>query len=183
MNSEGSKLRNEEGLPPVDGAALLATLVDVLIPGGDGWPSASSIGVQGIVAMRLVEVAGELELGRIADAVLAAGGPFTDRSEAERIAIVERFEKDEPDIFERLRVAVTIAYYESPFVVEAIQRLGRPYALRPHVTGYPMPAFDFNKDTPRHGRGHYIPTDAVKPVDISSLNLGDVRTARWGVER
>ncbi len=183
MTSDADDRRNSQGLPPADGAALLAILVDELIPGGDGWPSASSVGVQGLVALRLTEEFGELELGRIADAVIAAGGPFTGQSAEERVAIVERFEKGEPDLFERLRAAVTIAYYDSPFVVEAIRRIGRPYSLRPHITGYAMQPFDFNKDMPRHGRGQYVKTDEVKPVDISSLKLDEVRTERWGLDR
>lgn len=183
MTTDPGDRRNEEGLPPPQGAALLAALVDELIPGGEGWPSASAVGVQGVVALRLAEDAGELELGRIADAVIAAGGPFEDRAPGERVAIVERFEASDPELFERLRAAVTIAYYESPFVAEAIRRLGRPYALRPHVTGYPMAPFDFNRDTPRHGRGRWIATDAVKPLDPSSLKLDETRTERWGLDR
>jgi hypothetical protein len=175
--------RNREDLPPSEGAALLADLVDVLIPGGGGWPSAASIGVQGLVAMRLTEQSGELELGQIAAAIIDAGGPFDGRTPEERIQIVARFEAAQPDLFERLRAATILAYYESPFVAEAIRRLGRPYQLKPHVTGYPMTPFDFAKDTPRHGRGSYLKTADVQRVDTSGLHLDEIRTERWGLER
>lgn len=175
--------RNRQELTPVADAALLADLVDELIPGDNHWPSASSVGVHGLVAVRLAERAGEPVLGRIVDAVLAAGGPFADRPPEERVAIMERFEAAEPALFEQVRVASTFAYYESPFVVAAIRRLGRPYALRPHLTGYPSRPFDFETDTPRHDRGAYIATDAVRRVDVSGLQLDETRTARWGLER
>ena len=119
----------------------------------------------------------------VVDAVIAAGGPFIGRTPEERIAIVERLEAAEPALFEQVRVAATFAYYESPFVVEAIRRLGRPYALRPHVSGYPMAPFDLDKDTPRHGRGSYLATDTVRRADLSSLHLDETRTERWGLER
>lgn len=173
--------------PPVlsagETAALITALVDELIPGGDGWPSASAVGVQGLLAIRLSEHSGEAVVRALSDALRAAGAPFEGRSEPERVAIVERFEAAEPEMFDRVRVAVTLAYYESPVVVDAIRALGRPYSIRPHVTGYPARPFDFTQDVPQHGRGSYIPTDAVKPVDISGLDLASSRTARWGIGR
>ncbi len=170
-------------LSPVERAALLADLVDELIPGDDNWPSATSVGVHGLVAMRLAEQAGEAVLGQIVDAVVAAGGPFTERTPEERVAIVERFEAAEPGLFEQLRVAATFAYYESPLVVAAIRRLGRPYVLRPHLMGFPKRPFDFDTDTPRHDRGTYVATDDVRRVDTTDLRLDETRTARWGLQR
>ncbi len=172
-----------EALSPVESAAMFAALVDELIPGDEAWPAASTVGVQGLVAARLCDEAGEDEMARIADAVIAAGGPLAGRSADERLAIVERLEADAPELFERLRAATVLAYYESPYVVMAIRRLGRPYALRPHLTGYPMAPFDPATDTPRHGRGAYTPTEAVRPLDVSALDLGTSRTTRWGLER
>lgn len=170
-------------LSPGGTAALLTALVDELIPGGGGWPSASMVGVQGLLAVRLSEQSGEAAILALSDALLAAGGPFDGQNEAERVAIVERFEAAEPDLFDRVRVAVTLAYYENPVVVDAIRALGRPYSIRPHATGYPSRPFDFARDVPQHGRGGYIPTDAVKPVDLSGLDLKISRTARWGIGR
>jgi hypothetical protein len=170
-------------LTPNEAAALLAALVDELIPGDDNWPAASTIGVQGLVAARLFDDAGEAELGRIASAVIAAGGPLAGRTAEERIAIVERFAAAEPDRFETLRAATVLAYYESPYVAAAIRQLGRPYALRPHLKGYPFAPFDAARDKPQHGRGKWTPTDAVKHVDASGLKLDETRTTRWGLQR
>lgn len=170
-------------LSPVEATALLAALVDELIPGSPDWPAASSVGVQGLLAVRVFEEWGEAELQAILDAVLASGGPFAVAGEDERVAIVERFEAAQPERFERVRTATVLAYYESPLVAEAIRRLGRPYSLRPHATGYPMRPFDAARDTPRHGRGGYLKTDEVQPVDISGLDLASGRTLNWGLKR
>lgn len=167
--------------PPVATAAILKHLVDGLIPGQGHWPSASAVGVQGLLAARILEEWGEGEIARIVAAVEAAGGLAGEPGQD--VATLGRLEAAEPDLFERLRVATVLAYYEHPIVIEAIQRSGRPYAVRPHVTGYPMPPFDPARDTPRHGRGSYIPTEAVQKVDISGLDLDGRRTETWGTRR
>lgn len=170
-------------LPPRELAALFAALADELIPGDETWPSASSIGVQGIMLLRFAEEQGERDIQRLASTVLAAGAPFAGKSEAERRAIVERLEKDAPDLFDRLRAAAVFAYYESPIIAEAIRQSGRPYQMSPHQTGYPRQRFDMARDRPAHKRGAYIPTDEVKRVDISALDLGTSRTQNWGLKR
>jgi hypothetical protein len=171
------------GLSPVQATAILRDLVDVLIPGDESWPSASAVGVQGLIAVRLFEDAGDDCLPQIVSALLAAGGPLADHDEAGRVAIVTRFSKEQPALFERTRAATTLAYYEHPFVVEAIRTLGRPYRLTPHLIGYPMKAFDMAEDRPRHDRGFYLKTDAVQTLDISGLKLDETRTKRWGLDR
>ncbi|MBV9247238.1 MAG: hypothetical protein JO366_20775, partial [Methylobacteriaceae bacterium] len=40
-------------------AIMLRDIVDTMIPGEDGWPAASLVGVQGILGMRLLESLGE----------------------------------------------------------------------------------------------------------------------------
>jgi hypothetical protein len=170
-------------LPPVPLAAMFADFVDVLIPGDDRWPSASAIGVQGLLLSRMVEEFGEAEPRRIADALVAAGAPFTGHDPAGRRAIVERLEAARPDLFAVLRSAVTLAYYESPVAADAIRALGRPYLLRPHLVGYPSRPFDAARDTPTHGRGRYLATDEVTRIDISGLHLETARTQNWGIKR
>jgi len=155
---------------PAIAAGLLADLADTLVPGDDHWPSAAAVGVQAALATRLIEERGEADLARLAQAILQAGGPLAGRPEAERVAIVQAFEAAEPELFGWVRDAVYFAYYESPFVVAAINAQGHPYRLRPHVKGYPLPRFDLVQDTPRHGRGRWLPTDAVRPVDTSGLD-------------
>jgi hypothetical protein len=168
---------------PVQAAELLADLADVIIPGDESWPSAATVGAQGMVATRLIEELGEAELARIAPALLRAGGPLAGCDEAAKVAIVCAFEVEEPALFGWLRDAIYLAYYESPFVAAAIRAKGRPYELRPHVTGYPLPPFDLARDTPRHGRGRYVPTDAVPRLDAEPLDLASERTTVWGLSR
>jgi hypothetical protein len=96
---------------------------------------------------------------------------------------VQRFEKAEPDLFGWVRDAAYIAYYENPFVAEAIVLTGHPYELHPHIKGYPVHRFDLARDTPRHGRGRYTKTADVRRVDISGLDLESNRTQAWGLKR
>ena len=119
----------------------------------------------------------------IADALIACGAPFAGHDAAARKAIVEKLEATQAELFAQLRSAVTLAYYESPVVAEAIRALGRPYLLMPHLVGYPSRPFDEAQDRPRHGRGRYVPTDAVVPVDPSGLDLDTKRTQSWGITR
>ncbi|WP_225769972.1 hypothetical protein [Inquilinus sp. Marseille-Q2685] len=164
-------------------ARLLADLADLLLPGGGDWPSGATVGVQSAVAIRLVEERGEGGLARLAQAILKAGGPFADQPEEKRVAIAEAVETAEPELFGWVRDAAYYAYYESPFVVAVINAQGHPYRLRPHVKGYPLPRFDPARDAPKHGRGAYLPTEAVRRVDISRLELDSDRTQAWGLKR
>ena len=174
---------SKTGPLPIEAAALLAGLVDVLLPGDTDWPSGASVGVQGILAMRLYEGLGKSELARLSTAILTAGGPFAGRSAVDQVAIVERLETEEPALFGWVRDAAYIAYYENPFVAAVINTKGHPYDLRPHIKGYPLAPFDLDRDAPRHGRGHYVSTKAVRPIDISDLDLDSDRTLAWGLKR
>jgi hypothetical protein len=116
-------------------------------------------------------------------ALLAAGGPFDALDETVRINVVKNFEQREPELFGWLRDAAYVAYYENPFVAEVINAKGHRYELRPHVKGYPLPRFDPARHTPHHGRGRYTPTEQVRPVDTSKLDLKSNRTVRWGLDR
>ena len=116
-------------------------------------------------------------------AIEAAGGPLAALDEAARVAVVRRFEEAEPELFGWVRDAAYIAYYENPFVAEAINSRGTAYELRPHIKGYPVPRFELARDTPRHGRGRYTKTAEVRRVDISGLDLESNRTQAWGLKR
>ena len=180
----GTTLADETGTGAAVGSAeLLADLVDVLIPGGDGWPSAATVGVQSVVSLRLLEELGKADLARLGQAILLAGGPLAGRSEEERVAIVRRLEAAEPELFGWVRDAAYFAYYESPFVAAAINAKGHLYDLRPHAKGYPVAPFDRERDTPRHGRGGYVPTQSVRPLDVSALDLDSNHTQAWGLKR
>jgi hypothetical protein len=168
-------------MTPVESARLLAALVETLLPGDDGWPSGALVGVQSVLATRLTQERGEdsvdtliQSLGADAAAALLAG------DEAARVAAVADWEARDKDLFGFVRDAVYMAYYESPVVVRAINAHGHQYKLIPHVTGYMLPRFDLARDTPTHGRGGWIATDAVRRVPVETLDLGDERTQNWG---
>ena len=154
-------------------AALLRDLVDVLIPGEGAWPPASMVGVQGVLAMRLLEAQGQTAADELELELLRCGAPF-DRLDADgRAEVVRRLEVGNPALFRLVRNATYLAYYEHPAVVRAVQGLGQPYQAMPGAKGYPLPAFDLEHDRPRHGRGHYIRTEDVKPLDLSVLAEGE----------
>ena len=153
----------------VDLATLLRDLVDVLIPGEGPWPPASVVGVQGLLAMRLMEVRGEFAADELERAVLACGGPLAPLDPAGRIAVVERLEREQGELFRLVRNAAYISYYQNPAVVRAVQGLGMPYRAMPAAEGYPLPPFDLAEDRPRHNRGRYVPTEEVKRLDLSVL--------------
>jgi hypothetical protein len=168
---------------PAGAAGLLADLIDVLLPGDETWPSGGSVGVQALLALRLLEQRGKADFSKLTRAILQAGGPLTGLDEAARVAVVTKLEADEPVLFGWVRDAAYVAYYENPFVAEAINAKGHIYELRPHLKGYPVPRFDLERNTPRHGRGSFIPAEAVRRVDISALDLDSERTQAWGLQR
>lgn len=154
-------------------AELLRDLVDVLIPGGGRWPPASMVGVQGVLAMRLLEARGEAGVDEVEQALLACGGPLAPLDAAGRAAVVQRLEQDHQALFTLVRTAVTLAYYESAAVIRAIRELGQPYQAVPIHQGYALPPFDPGRDRPRHNRGHWLRTDDVRRLDLSVLDGGD----------
>jgi hypothetical protein len=149
-------------------ARLLADFVDALVPGDDHWPSASQVGVQAVLASRIVDVDGEEAVDRLAGLVRAAGG-FDGKNEAERSATVASLERDHGELFTLLRNAVYLAYYENPAVAARIRSLGFTYKLRPHIGGYATLPVDPVRDRPRHQRGFYTRTEDVRRLDLSRL--------------
>jgi hypothetical protein len=80
-----------------------------------------------------------------------------DTDEPRQVAAVRAFEAADPTRFKWVRDATFLAYYECPLVVRTMNARGFEYKLRPHIDGYRLPPFDPARDTPRHGRGHWIP--------------------------
>lgn len=160
---------------PRERAAVLERLVAVLLPGDTVFPSAAAVGVQGKLVERLLDTdgAGALDTMLQELAVLSDTAP----GEAQR-AIVETFEREQPALFASVRAITFIAYYESPFVQEAIRSLGFAYNATPLPKGYGVGRFDEDRDRPSHGRGHYVPTDQVARVDLSGLDVAELRHAR-----
>ena len=156
---------------PAEIAAMLKDLVDVLLPGDERFPAASDAGTHGLVADRLVGQMGETALDDLAQAVATCGGPLEPLSATERKDVVKRLEADHPEWFETLRMIAYLAYYESPAVVRAVRALGHVYNDAPQPAGYAMSPFDEDDSlqAPQHRRGHYVRTEDVARLDLSSL--------------
>jgi hypothetical protein len=151
-------------------ASVLADFVDTLIPGNETWPSASTIGVQGVLAARLLDLNGEEAVERLIATLQMCGGPLVGKDDDARVAIVERFERDHPSLFALVREAAYFAYYENPLIVDHIRALGHSYRARPHLSGYALPSFDIVRDKPSHQRGGYVATDSVRRVDLDAID-------------
>lgn len=164
-------------------APALAAFVDELLPGGDGWPSGATVGVQFPLIERLIEQNGEPALLALAQSLDRIGAPFDGMDPGTRVAAVRKMESEEPARFGWLRDAAFQAYYENPVIVTLIDASGVPYRIRPHVSGYDLPKFDRATQKPTHNRGNWIRTEDVKPVDISGLDLDSRKTTKWGLER
>ena len=80
-------------------AEMLRDLVDALIPGEGGWPAASIVGVQGILAVRLLEALGEDALTQIDELIGECGGPLSACDALGRAAILEPARRDEAEAF------------------------------------------------------------------------------------
>ena len=86
----------EKPPPTANGLAnILADFVDALIPGDDNWPSASEVGVQAVLANRLVDLDREDDIDRVVEFIAAAGG-LAGKSEVERAAILASLERQTP---------------------------------------------------------------------------------------
>jgi hypothetical protein len=156
-------------IDPKERAAVLAALVEVLLPGDADFPGGANVGVQAKLAERLIDHAGAAALEQVLDGMAA----FDEK--ADREAVVRAFEAAEPALFATVRAICFTAYYESPFVHEAIRSLGFAYNATPLPKGYGLKRFDPETDAPRHGRGYYVPTEAVGRVDLSGLDIKELR--------
>ena len=151
-------------------AAELAALVDCLVPGDGAFPGASEIGVQAKLADRLIVMRGHGAVRELTEALAACGGPLAPLDKDARIAVLTKIERERPDDFLLVRNIVYLSYYESPAVHEAIRIMGFTYNTAPLPEGYAVGKFD-PADTPRHGRGHFLKTEEVKRVDLSTLEF------------
>ena len=153
-----------------DEAQATVGLMDALLPGGEGFPKASDTGMGALLVARLHASDATLP-ARLAAAVRAAGGPFAGHNETEGRAIGARIEAADPKLFAEVRKYAYLTYYEQPPVIEAIRRLGFLYNDSPLPEGYPAEPFDPARDAPQHRRGNWIRTEAVRRVDLATLDL------------
>ena len=151
-------------------AKELQSLVDVLLPGDNYFPSASAVGAHGLLAERLRDRLSQGGLDQVLAAVIVATGgvSLAELDEDARVNAVRRFEQEDPELFAMVRSVLYYSYYQSPVVVEAVRRLGIDYNDAPQPLGYVLEPFD---PTPGIGvpllpRGFYLATDEVKRVEL-----------------
>jgi len=153
----------------------LEAFVDTLIPGDALFPSASQAGVHQVLAERL-RVYRTDSIDQLISTLDNNGSSFKACSPQQRVRVVRRLERSEPEFFAFILSAVYLAYYQHPLVVRAIRWLGHEYNDAPQPAGYSMPVFDPQVDAPKHGRGFYKKTHEIKRLDTSKLEtlLGDL---------
>jgi hypothetical protein len=113
---------------------LLALVLDDLLPGGEGFPAGSAIGLAGWLR-------GRADFAAPAQAVLdLLPLGFAAASSAERAAALRDLEH--LAAFDRLLVGAYSGYYVHPDVIAVIaERTGYP-ARPPQPEGYDLPPFD-----------------------------------------
>lgn len=121
--------------------SALATLLDALLPGGEGFPAASAAGIAATVRARL---------GRDAETRLAAALLVTDTAAG--------LERERPALFDLFRRVAYLAYYEAPDVIAAIRATGIDYRGAPQPRGYDLAPFDPATDAPTHQHGRWKTT-------------------------
>lgn len=166
-------------LPGLDLSAaqteILNAIADEIIPGGEGFPAPSSVGIGGFFKRYVTPEGqeatwfpflGETEFKARLDAL---GTDFARASSAWRVAILNSIERDEPEYFARLRDTIYLGYYSRPEVVHAINATlpaGRHYRTSPQPRGYSDVMSDWDRTLLDRVRGGYLRTEEVKPVSL-----------------
>jgi hypothetical protein len=165
-------MERQEDVAMMDETRILNALMDTLLPGGEGFPPASATGTAHMLLPRL-RMADAALPGELTAAIAAQGSLPTDK-EGWRAAVA-RLEAVEPKLFVELRKYAYLTYYEQPETIAAIRALGLRYNSSPLPEGYPTEPFSAERDGPRHRRGRWIATADVRPIDVSVLDLEEVR--------
>lgn len=134
-------------------ARALEMVADLLIPGGNGYPPASSAKVVQFIEGHLSP--GEQKL--LED--LLSNLDHQNTEEAKHW--LTQLEEEDPGMFGFIRWYVYCAYYASPHVLGALKDRGYDYHGAPQPHGY---ALEEDPPIPRGDRGSYIPTKEVKNV-------------------
>ena len=158
---------------PPAAAAELARLADTLLPGDALFPAASAVGVQALLATRLVRLRGASALADLAGAIADAGGPLGPLDEAGRSAVLAQVQHRHAALFDDVLRVAYLAYYEAPIVQDAIRALGFAYHATPLPEGYgaQIGRFDPARDAPTHRRSGYTRTEDVRRVPLDGLGL------------
>lgn len=154
----------------VDQAREVQSLVDVLLPGDELFPSGATTGVHGVLAERLRLRLGVSAVDEVIAALATAAGDrqLGDLNETERVATVQAFERNDPALFATLLNTLYYSYYEHPLVIAAIRSLGIVYNDAPQPLGYDLEPFSPipGVTVPTTTRGFYLSTDQVRRIEL-----------------
>jgi hypothetical protein len=146
----------------------LAAVLDTLLPGGEGFPSASATDTAAFLLDQVGSAARrEWLLPLLSELDDAAGGEFAAGDAEQRTALLQQLEAVQPLPFAKLLALAYYSYYAQPAVIAAIQALGHDYNQTPQPLGYEMAPFDPANPThlPAAPRGSYMRTrDIVRVV-------------------
>jgi hypothetical protein len=165
-------------------ASVLNAAADELIPGGDGFPAPSEVGVISFVAKyvapsgiepRWFPFLGEDGFKARLDAL---GDEFAGSISEQRVRALQALERDEAEFFTRLRDVVYYAYYSRPEVVRAMNlnlAAARDYKYTPQPYGYSENFDDWDDELLSRVRGTYKRTEDVKRLPLpADLPLAQV---------
>jgi hypothetical protein len=159
----------------------LAAALDALLPPEGSFPAPSQTGMIDDFILRRVPAPGAGLVpypgldGDSLGAILARLADGADMTEA--LATLER---ERPEEFLALWRLAVYGYYSRPETIAAISRdlyapyhgaplpLGYAHAIEPWDPGDPL-------QNPQHQRGAYIPTEAVRRVEIGNLPTNEAR--------
>jgi hypothetical protein len=160
--------------------AVIEALADTIVPPGDGFPAPSAVGIVDFfgryttpTGFRAKHFPG-LEEDDLKATLAALGDGFVTADATARTAELQRIEKDDEELFGKLRSLVYYGYYAASDVTSAIQReipAGRDYHGPPLPYGYLHCIEDWDEAalaTAGQGPG-YVKTEDVVRVDISAL--------------
>ena len=125
-------------------AALLADVLDSIVPGGDGLPGAGELGVASHLDSA---VSGSTRLRRVFSEGLAAieiassrmfSRAFSGLSEDQRVEVLKRVESQHMHFFHELVRQTYAGYYTRPDIVGLLGLEARP----PQPLGYVLEPFD-----------------------------------------
>ncbi|HEU5424609.1 MAG TPA: hypothetical protein VFU72_13775 [Nitrolancea sp.] len=171
-----------------DERRTLALALDALLPPGEegegSFPWPSQTGLIDEFILRRVPPAGVARVpypGLDSDGLRRALRPLAPAGDLPGMtAALARLEAEDQDSFTGLWRLAVYGYYSRPETIAAIQReLAPAYHGAPLPLGYAHAIEPWNPDDPlqhpRHPRGHYVPTEAVRRVDVDSLSFEEGR--------
>jgi hypothetical protein len=159
-------------------AALLAAFADTLIPGGGAFPPPSAIRIVEDFMTRYIAEDGtsplylpgvtRSDVAALADAV---GTGFAEADAEARTSAVADLEREQPELFARLRALVYAGYYSRPEVRTAIANAleaGRDLRRAPQPYGY-LDVIEPWDESLLSKVGSYVKTEEVRPIDRDRL--------------